>query len=98
MSIISREDLLKEEKEEQREYTTPASLIIKDLFSSELSSAKWRKYSLEQMKALIDEKAEALGIDKKDKFLILLRRAVGRCKTREDVLMKMSNFLIGEAQ
>ena len=97
--IIGREDLKKEIKEEVVEFHTPASRIVKELFSKELSAHLWAKYKkVDDLSILIQEKAKELNIAINEPHVVLLRKAVSSTKTIEQAIMKMTSFLIGEAQ
>ena len=98
MKIITREDLLKEQREETIEFFTPASKVVRELFSNELSAHKWVKYSLKEIVSLIDTKIEELKLTPNEKHILLLKKAVAKCKTKEAILMKMETFLLGESQ
>jgi len=95
MKIVDRNDLKKEESENTFEYFTPVSKVVRELFQHELSDKNWRKYSKEDMISLIEQKVSTLNIPSNDKHIILLRGALKKSKTREDVLFKMENFLLG---
>jgi hypothetical protein len=98
MSIIDIDDLKKEKNEEMVEHHDPAGRIVKALFSEELSGHKWTKYSREDIIKLIDEKAKKLNIPENESHVFLLRRALRSKKTAEEMIMRMTSFLIGDAQ
>ncbi len=98
MSIIDKDDLKKEAEEATFEHFTPSGKVVRELFAHELSGANWRKYSKEDMLNLIEKKIGDLGIKSNDKHIILFRSSCKRAKTKEDLLKKMENFLLGGSQ
>ena len=97
MNIKNQDDLLREKKEESMEFHTPASKIVRSMFSKELSGHNWVKYSKEDILKMIDEKAKELNIPENESHVFLLRKALKSQKSVQDMIMRMTSFLIGEA-
>jgi len=98
MSIVDKDDLRKESEEATFEYYTSSGKVVRELFTNEFSGANWRKYSKEDMLNLMEKKISDLGLQSNDKHILLLRSSCKRAKTKEDLLKKMENFLLGGVQ
>lgn len=73
---------------------TTFNSLVEYLISVELSGEKWRKFTINQLILLIDEKSIERGIPKNDRHLILLKRKLTKCDSIEKGLLILGEGIL----
>lgn len=76
---------------------SPMTRVIEDLFQHELSGHNWKKLSLDELNDLIADKVKIHNIASNDRHFILLKRRLKECKSVEEFILGMGDYILGKS-